>query len=433
MIVNNITDLIGNTPLLKIDPSIHSIKNLNVYAKLELFNPLGSVKDRTALGLLSSQINELQNGKKVIESSSSNTAKALQIISVLNKSQTKVITNRIKVPEQKAVLQLIGTEVEELPGKSECYDPNDPNDPIRYIENEINKNPNKYIYTDQYKNLDNYNIHYNGTGKEISQDLPKVDFVFGGLGTTGSIMGISEALKKENKKLKPIGIVSEKDDFIPGIRNIDEVLEVGLFDPSYYKKIMTIDSKKAIDYSLVLIRKQGLLAGPTTGASLAGIIDYFKNNPPKDTTNVVFIACDRAENYISYYKERRPEIFGLGKITSWQDSVKIMNNAEIDSEKLNNLIKQKSDPILLIDIRNPVSFKAGHITGSMNLPFDTLDPLLNDTNAFCKNHKIIFVCAIGEKSKLIASYLQSKGIDSYSLKDGINDWRDSNYDLENDL
>ncbi len=432
MIVEEITQLIGHTPLLKINSKIHGIKNLNVYAKLELFNPWGSVKDRTALGMLTGQLDELKEGKKrVIELSSSNTAKALQMLSQLNGSSTKTITNRIKVPEQRDILKLVGTEIQELPGKSECYDPNDPNDPMKYIQDEISTNPNGYLHTDQYNNKNNYKIHFERTGPEIAAELNNVSFVIGGVGTNGSIMGISEALKLTNSDLKSVGVVSDKDDFIPGIRNKDEVLEVGLFDPAYYEEILTVNSQEAVDYSLKLIREQGLLAGPTTGASLAGIVKYFEDKELTEETNVVFIACDRAEFYLSYYKERRPEIFAEAKKASWIDELDPVAEVEISAAEMQSMLA--AEVPLIVDTRNPLSFKAGHIEGSMNLPFDTLDSLLNETNPFCKHHKIVFICAVGEKSKMVASYFHHKGYQCYSLQEGVNGWRDSGYKLENDL
>jgi cysteine synthase len=97
MIVKNITDLIGNTPLLEIDNSIHGLKNINLYAKLELFNPFGSVKDKTAWAMLREHIDEIKNsGQTVIESSSGNTAKAIQMICGINEIPFKIVTNRVR-------------------------------------------------------------------------------------------------------------------------------------------------------------------------------------------------------------------------------------------------------------------------------------------------------------------------------------------------
>jgi cysteine synthase B len=193
MIIKHIKETIGNTPLLKLDEKVHGLKNVNIYAKLELLNPYGSLKDRVALNIL--DVSKAK-GKTVIESSSGNTAKALASLCSLENIKFKTVTNRIKQPEIRQILQVLGTDIEELPGHSECPDPNDPNDPIKVIENEIAKNPNKYFYTDQYFNKKNLKAHEN-SGKEIAKDMKKVDYFFGYLGTCGSSIGIGNILKKE--------------------------------------------------------------------------------------------------------------------------------------------------------------------------------------------------------------------------------------------
>lgn len=113
----------------------------------------------------------------------------------------------------------------ELPGTSSCPDPTDPYDPIVQIEEKVAKNPH-YYHTSQYTNLENPKIHHDTTGKEIADDLGKVDYFFGALGTTGSSRGIIEYLQEQNPELKKIGIISKTGGMIPGIRNEEEMMEV---------------------------------------------------------------------------------------------------------------------------------------------------------------------------------------------------------------
>ncbi|MGQ9847625.1 MAG: pyridoxal-phosphate dependent enzyme [Bacteroidales bacterium] len=432
MIANSIFDLIGKTPLLKIPNSVHGLKNINLYAKLELFNPWGSVKDRTAWGILKPYLNLLKN-KRVIESSSGNTAKALQMIANIYQSSLKTITNRIKVPEVRDILRVIGTEIQELPGKSDCYDPNDPNDPIVYIQQEIAKNPDKYIYSDQYFNDLNRQIHYNTTGQEIIDDLGTVDYLIGGLGTTGSTLGVAQRLKENNPNLIIIGVVAEQDDYIPGIRNRDEVFEVGLFKPEFYSKIITVNSHRALESMMKLIKGAGLLVGPTTGAAFFGALEYLKNitNNSTKTKKAVFIACDRLEWYMSYIKERKPEWFGETQLENWKDKIAINKQVSISPDNIVRWINNNNP--LIIDLRQPISFKISRIPNSINFPYNQLDAILNTTVPFNTKQKILLVCPLGEKSMLVASYLKTKKVDAYSLEGGINAWRDKNLPLERDL
>lgn len=432
MLIKNITELIGNTPLLEIPERVHRLKNIKLYAKLELFNPWGSFKDRTAWGILQPHLDEL-NKKIVIESSSGNLAKSLQMISSINGSRMKTLTNRIKVPEVKDLLKLLKVEIQEFPGKSDCYDPNDPNDPLVYIQQEIALNKDKYIYTNQYFNDLNRKAHYDTTGEEVLNDLGSVDYFVSGLGTTGSTLGIGQKLKEKNPNLKVIGVVSEKDDYIPGIRDSDEALEVGLFMPKFYSKIISVNSNDALEYMMVLILQLGILAGPTSGASFCGIKNYFgpisKNfkNPKK----VVFLVCDGVEGYISYIKKRKPAWFGEKAVVSWKDKIKAISSIEIDTSTNYDWIK-KSGP-LAIDLRQPISFKIAHIPNSINLPFDYLDSMLNETNPFCIKQKLLFICSVGEKSALIATYLKKKKIKAFSVKGGIVEWRKNGLPLERNL
>jgi len=432
MLVQSITDLIGNTPLLEISPRVHGLANIKLYAKLELFNPWGSVKDRTAWGILKPHLGELSK-KLVIENSSGNTAKALQMIASLHGSSGKTITNRIKVPEVKDILQLIGIQIQELPGKSDCYDPNDPNDPVVYIQQEIAKDPEKYVYSDQYFNDLNRTVHYDTTGKEIIEDLGSVDYLIGGLGTTGSTLGAAQRIQEHNPHLVTIGVVAEKDDYIPGIRNYDEILEVGLFNPHFYSTIVTVSSSDALEAMMRLIRGVGLLAGPTTGATFLGGLQYLRevDQTLTQTKHAVFIACDRVEWYISYIRKRKPEWFGQSRVQSWRDTAAIDTKVEIPSHVIVQWI-QENKP-LIVDLRQPISFKTAHIPESINVPYDQLDSMLNITNPFCTKQSILLICPLGEKSALVASYLKTKNINAYSLQGGINAWRDQNLSLERDL
>jgi len=423
MLVNSVTELIGNTPLLKLPSTLHGIPKVHLYVKLEMFNPWGSVKDRTAWGMLFPNLDELSQ-KKVLESSSGNTAKALQMIASINGSSLKTITNRIKVPEARDILQLLGATIEELPGISNCYDPNDPNDPLVYIEREQFAHPNEYIYTNQYFNEDNRDIHYETTGVELLNDLPRMDYLFGGLGTTGSLRGITERVRERDKSLATVGIVAAADDFIPGIRNMDEMLEVGLFERDLYADIETVNSRTAVLWMHKLIKDAGVLAGPTTGAALAGVIQYFKEHPvpeSEEDAHAVFIACDRVEWYMSYIKARVPELFTNQVEKPWYETITSDSSVSIAVPDLAEW-QQKHDP-LIVDLRRAQSFKRMKIAKSLNFPFDELAVVLSHTNPFPTDRSLLFVCPVGEKSELVASQIQSLGGDAYSVAGGFAAWQ----------
>lgn len=437
MLYKSVTELIGNTPLIEISKEITKLKNINVYAKCELYNPFGSLKDRAGYAMLKDEIQKLkENNMTVIESSSGNTAKALQIICSMNGIPFKTVTNRIKIPETKEVLKVAGAEIEELPGLSECPDPTDPNDPVAYIERIVSENPNKYYHTNQYTNLKNPKVHYEHTGKEIYDDLGKVDYFFGTLGTTGSSRGTIEYLLEKNKNLKKIGIIAEKGDTIPGIRNKDEMYEVGIFNKSLYDEIVLVNSDEAIEEMLVLNRKCGILGGPTSGAAFKGTLKYLREIDDKleEPANAVFIACDRMEWYMSYIKKRRPEIFD-SEIK--RETIRTLTEEDMKYAKtidVNNAEEwiEKNNPII-IDLRGNLAYKNGHIENAINITDIFFEDLVDNGTPFSKENSVLLVCSIGDKSKKFSSLLNKKGMNVYSLENGMTAWRENSLPLKRSL
>ena len=437
MLYKSVTELIGNTPLIEISKEITKLKNINVYAKCELYNPFGSLKDRAGYAMLKDEIQKLkENNMTVIESSSGNTAKALQIICSMNGIPFKTITNRIKIPETKEILKVAGAEIEELPGLSECPDPTDPNDPVAYIERIVSENPNKYYHTNQYTNLKNPKVHYEHTGKEIYDDLGKVDYFFGTLGTTGSSRGTIEYLLEKNKNLKKIGIIAEKGDTIPGIRNKDEMYEVGIFNKSLYDEIVLVNSDEAIEEMLVLNRKCGILGGPTSGAAFKGTLKYLReiDDKLKEPANAVFIACDRMEWYISYIKKRRPEIFD-SEIK--RETIRTLTEEDMKYAKTININNaeewiEKNNPII-IDLRGNLAYKNGHIENAINITDIFFEDLVDNGTPFSKENSVLLVCSIGDKSKKFSSLLNKKGMNVYSLENGMTAWRENSLPLKRSL
>lgn len=441
MLVKHVTDLIGHTPLFEIPQEVHGLKNINLYAKLELLNPFGSVKDKSAWNVLKEDIESIKKeGKTVIESSSGNMAKAMQLVCSVYGVPFKIVTNRIKVREVKQILQLVGAEVDELPGLSECPDPTDPNDPITFIEQIMSANPGKYFHTSQYTNEKNIHAHYHSTGTEIQKDLDEagaglVDYFVGGLGTTGSTRGSGTYLKEKNPEMKNVGVIASKGHLLPGIRNVDEMYEVGLFRKDFYDDIVEVSMDESIDAMLTLIRQCGILAGPTGGGSLAAAMKYLK---PLDATltrkhNCVFIVCDRVEWYLSYLQKNKPEIFGL---SVKKDSVKAVtkedaeNAPEVDVDQLSELVKAGDKKLQIVDMRGSLAFKASRIEGSINIPTDNLEDIADMGVPFANDQKVILVCPTGEVSKRFAAFFKARGVDCYSLTGGFVAWRDAGMTTE---
>ncbi len=427
MLYTHITELIGNTPLLRLDPAVHHVPNTEIYAKLETYNPFGSLKDRVAWGILKDDLEQIaEKQQTIIEFSSGNTGKALAILASLYGIKYETITNRIKVPEVHDLLRLMGASIEVLPGMSECPDPNDPNDPLSYLEQKVHADPSHYFHTDQYRNAKNYQAHYEHTGREIFADLGSVDYFFGALGTAGSTRGVSTFLKERHADLQTIGVVAEKGDFIPGLRNIDEMSEVGIFEKTLYQDILSVDAQDALSGMLMLIHRSGVLGGPSSGAVYHAMIQYLKDHSQKWTSpkKVVFLVCDRVEWYLSYIQKRRPELFEqkASEDSFWKLKAADFQHApSIPPEHIERFL-QEEDP-LIVDTRGSLAYKIGHVPNSLNIPDDKLADLLMFGVPFPHERTILFVCPKGDISKKFAFFLQSKGYNAYSLEGGIIQWR----------
>ncbi len=305
MLYTHIAELIGNTPLLRIDPAVHQLANVELYAKLEHLNPFGSLKDRTAWGLVKDALPQIVESKQtIVEFSSGNTAKALAILASVHGLDFQTITNRIKIPEVYNVLKAVGAAIDTLPGNTECPD-------YEYLEQQMREHPDRYFHTDQYRDEKNTQMHYETTGREIFDDIGPVDYLYGGLGTAGSTRGVTTFLSEKNPDMQSIGVIAELGHSIPGLRNVDEMQEMGIFEKSLYQDFVVVDIPHALDGMLTLIRRCGVLGGPSTGAVYQGIRQHLQaqclhwTRPMK----VVFIVCDRVEWYISYLQQHRPDIF----------------------------------------------------------------------------------------------------------------------------
>ncbi|MDH3034376.1 pyridoxal-phosphate dependent enzyme [Streptomyces sp. TRM75561] len=435
---DSITEAIGNTPLVRIDPAVHGLRNIDLYAKLEMLNPFGSVKDRPAWHMARPHLEADTDGEgTVVELSSGNTAKALALLAGMHGRGFKSVTNRMRVPEIKELLLLIGAEIEELPGRSECLDPTDTDDPLTQFHRALSDPGSTYLHTDQYFNPRNVEAHAEGTGPEIVKDLDGrvPDWFIACVGTAGSSTGVAKVLRELDPRVRVLGLVAHKSDFIPGIRTMDEVHEVGLFDPATYDTIESVTSDEAIDGMITLIRRCGLLSGPTGGAAYEGAVRQLRYADAElegtgQRRTAVFIVCDRAESYLSYVRQRRPEL--LGRTDRGRSAVAVTDaeaRAEgrvIDVQEARRWCAESDPRPLVVDLRSPHAYAALHIEGSVNIVDEVFEDLLRGGLPFSKRTPVLLACPVGEKSLRFAAALTRMGHpDVRSLAGGIVAWRDA--------
>jgi cysteine synthase/rhodanese-related sulfurtransferase len=426
MIYEDVTELIGNTPLLRLRPSVHGLPDVDLYAKLESHNPFGSVKDRVAWGMLREALpRAVAEGTTLVEASSGNTAKALRMLAGMHGLGLRAYTNRVKVGEVRDLLTLLGTDVRELPGLSECPDPTAPDDVFSTIAKLMAASPGDYLHLSQYTSERNIEAHYLGTGREIRDDLGHVDYLFGGLGTTGSTRGAATCLREVNPGLRTVGVVADRTDFIPGIRSENELWEVGLFQPDFYDDIRPVSSAAAISSCLELARGYGILAGPTSGATYAAALDVLRDRPGGAApVTAVIIVCDRIEPYLSYLRKRRPDLFGRPP-ESRPSAGDVVAVPRWTPARL-----RESRDAVIVDTRGGMAYRIGHVPGSLNIRDDQLEDLLAQGSPFPAGATVVLVCPVGERSAQLAALARRHGQDAVSLDGGVVAWRDAGLPLE---
>ncbi|MEU4657496.1 pyridoxal-phosphate dependent enzyme [Streptomyces sp. NPDC023723] len=433
---DSITEAIGNTPLVRIDPAVHGLRNIDLFAKLEMLNPFGSVKDRPAWHMARPHLEAAAGGGgggTVVELSSGNTAKALALLAGLYGLRFKSVTNRMRVPEVRELLLLLGAEIEELPGQSECLDPTDTDDPLTRFHQALSEPDAGYLHTDQYFNPRNVEAHAEGTGPEIVKDLEGrvPDWFVACVGTAGSSTGVARVLREHDPGVRVLGLVAGKSDFIPGIRTIDEVRQVGLFDPVTYDVMASVSSGEAIEGMVTLIRRCGLLSGPTGGAAYFGAVRQLREvdaglEGTGRRESAVFIVCDRAESYLSYVRERRPELVGRAPRRSPVAEVSQAQARVVEVAEARRWLAQEGPRPLVVDLRGPHAYAALHIAGSVNIVDEVFGELVRGGLPFSKSVPVLLACPVGEKSLRYAALLTGMGHpDVRSLAGGIVAWRDA--------
>ncbi|MFM9610511.1 pyridoxal-phosphate dependent enzyme [Streptomyces niveiscabiei] len=435
----SITEAIGNTPLVRIDPAVHGLTHIDLYAKLELLNPFGSVKDRAAWSMARPHLaGAAERGSQVVELSSGNTAKALAVLAGMHGLTFKSVTNRMRIPEVKDLLLLLGAEIEELPGQSECLDPTATDDPLTLFHRTLTEQGGAYLHTDQYFNPRNTEAHVTGTGPEILKDLDgrAPDWFIACVGTAGSSTGVARVLRDNDPSVQVLGLVAAKSDFVPGIRTLDEAHEVGLFDPGTYDTIEAVTSDEAIEGMLTLNRRCGILAGPTGGAAYFGAVRRLRavDSDLTERRSAVFIVCDRVESYLSYVRDRRPDLFGRPRRAH---SPADLTDAEIRTAPAIGVADAQtwidSGEPLVVDLRSPFAYAALHIDGSVNIVDEVFGELLRGGLPFSRSRPVLLACPVGEKSARYAALLARMGHpDVRSLTGGVIAWRDAGAPLVRD-
>lgn len=297
MYVENIIDLIGNTPLV----SLKSFTGLEIYAKAEFLNPGGSIKDRVAKNMIiqAEEKGVLKKGMTIVEPTSGNTGIGLALVGVRRGYRVIIVMPENMSEERKKIIVSLGAELVLTPKELSI------DGAVKKAEEIKAELGDMAFIPQQFSNPDNPHIHYLTTGPELYQQLDgKIDIFIGGLGSGGTLQGIGKYLKDQNPEIKVVAVEPDGVSALlgdePGLHSIQgigdgfvpEVLDVDLID-----EVVTVTDQDAIDTTRELARVEGLLCGTSSGANIWAA-KQMAEKYGKDKV-IVTVLADRMERYFS--------------------------------------------------------------------------------------------------------------------------------------
>jgi cysteine synthase len=295
-IYSSITELIGNTPMVDVS-ALSPNPKVRIMAKLEGWNPGGSVKDRAALSMLdeAEKTGELSPGQTILESSSGNTGIALAMIAKMRGYPFKVVLPENVSIERKQLLEVWGAEIIWTPGSEGS------NGAMRRAK-ELAKEHPEFYFPYQYGNPANPKAHYEGTGPEIWRECPEITHFVAGLGTAGTLMGVGKFLKERNAAVKLIAIEPPAGELVDGLKNIDEGFVPDVFEDNDGYELLDgriiVRPRESIEW-VRRYAEVGIFAGISSGAILAGAAKLIADGRIPDESVVVVIVCDGGWKYLS--------------------------------------------------------------------------------------------------------------------------------------
>lgn len=296
MITENILDLIGSTPIVSLEPST----GMKIFAKAEFLNPGGSIKDRVAKNMIEQAEKRgiLKKGMTIVEPTSGNTGIGLALCGVRMGYNVIIVMPENMSEERKKIIRALGAELVLTPAE-ESLD-GAVNEVMR-----IASQSDEYFVPQQFENPDNPKIHYLTTGPEIYSQLDgKVDIFVSGLGSGGTLQGITEFLKEKNPNLiaaavepKNVSALLGDEPGLHQIQGIGDGFIPSVLDTSLIDEVVTVTDEDAIGTTRMLARKQGLMCGTSSGANIWACMQMAEKYG-KDKI-IATVLPDRMERYFS--------------------------------------------------------------------------------------------------------------------------------------
>jgi len=292
VITKNILDLIGNTPMVQIS-QLNPNPNLKMYIKLEKYNPGGSVKDRIAKYMIeqAEKTGQLTRDKVVIEPTSGNTGIGLALVCRAKDYNLVLVMPETMTLERRQILIALGAKIILSEGAKGM---DGAEDLTREI---ISQNPDKYFMPNQFANPANVLAHYETTAEEVWRDTKgRVTHFVAGIGTSGTLMGVSERLREHNPNVHVTAVQPEPKTSIQGLKNLQTQYIPAIWKKEFVDEIYTVHPRDAEETARLLTLQEGIFVGPSSGAILHIALKKAKEI---EGGVMVVMAPDGGEKYLS--------------------------------------------------------------------------------------------------------------------------------------
>jgi cysteinyl-tRNA synthetase len=288
----NVLDFIGNTPVVPVQ-RLNPNPRVEILAKLEYFNPGGSVKDRPALFMIeeAERSGELTKEKIILEATSGNTGIGLALVAAVKGYRILLTMSEAVSEERVKILRALGADIQFTPARLST------DGAIEYVYKLSREEPDKYWLADQFNNEANWMAHYHGTAMEIWEQTGGVlQAIVATMGTTGTLMGISRRFSELKPEVQIVGVEPYLGHKIQGLKNMKESYQPGIFQKALLDRIIHIDDDEAYETSRMLAREEGFFVGMSSGAAMAAAVRLARE---MDHGRIVVILPDGGERYLS--------------------------------------------------------------------------------------------------------------------------------------
>jgi cysteine synthase B len=289
----SIIELVGNTPIVKLN-RLNPNPDVEIWVKLEKFNPGGSVKARPALRMIMDAIKsgELTKDKVIIDATSGNTGIALALIGRALGFEVELAMSEGVSEERKRILKILGAKLHLTPAEEGS------DGAIRFVRELVKKYPERYYYVDQYNNHSNWKAHFYSTGVEIwEQTRGRITHFVAGAGTGGTLVGTGRRLKIYNPEIEIVGVQpAEPKHGIEGLKHMESSIKPGIFDETIIDRMVYVKTEDAYRMTKRLVSEEGLFLGISSGAAVHAAVELAKR---LDRGFIVVIAPDGGEKYLS--------------------------------------------------------------------------------------------------------------------------------------